>query len=49
MLYEENISLVINSLFEKKKQYSKMININDEVKIGEKWVSVRDLIKDYNV
>ena len=31
MLYEENVSLVINSLFEKKKQYSKMININDEI------------------
>ena len=24
-----------------------IVNINDEVKIGEKWVSVRDLIKDY--
>lgn len=23
-----------------------IVNINDEVKIGEKWVSVRDLIKD---
>ena len=26
-----------------------IVNINDEVKIGEKWVSVKDLIKDYNV
>ena len=25
-----------------------IVNINDEVKIGEKWVSVKDLIKDYN-
>ena len=25
-----------------------IVNINDEVKIGEKWVSVRDLIKENN-